>query len=76
MWLHGPWEATFPLMWIFPLIFVVVMLVFIFRATGGSRGSGGGSGDRQDSAREILDQRYARGEVSRDDYLRMRKDIE
>ncbi|MDQ4106389.1 MAG: SHOCT domain-containing protein [Actinomycetota bacterium] len=32
------------------------------------------AGDR--SARRLLDERYARGEISRDEYERMRRDIE
>ncbi|HEB63976.1 MAG TPA: SHOCT domain-containing protein [Chloroflexi bacterium] len=33
------------------------------------------AGPRQPSAREVLDQRYARGEISRDEYERIKRDI-
>ena len=46
MWSHGPWD-WFPWMWIFPLIFLVVMVLFLLRGPGwpmwdrhGMRGSG------------------------------------
>ncbi|MFO7645022.1 MAG: SHOCT domain-containing protein [Desulfosarcina sp.] len=77
MWLHGPWE-WFPLVWIFPLIFLVVILLIVLR--GGGWRIGGGRGmqtqDRQESAREILDRRYASGEINREEYLQMKKDLE
>lgn len=76
MWLHGPWE-WFPLMWIFPLIFLIVMLLFVFRGGGGPMCGGHGTqGRREESARELLDRRYARGEISREEYQQMKKDLE
>ncbi|TAH44700.1 MAG: SHOCT domain-containing protein [Betaproteobacteria bacterium] len=75
MWPHGPWE-WFPLMWIFPLIFLVVMLLFLFRGAGWPMCGGRGMRDKEASAREILDRRYARGEVSQEEYQRMRKELE
>ena len=77
MWPHGPWE-WFPLMWIFPLIFLVVMLLFLFRGGGGGWPMCGSHGrrDREDSAREILDRRYARGEINQEEYQRMKKELE
>ncbi|GBC57232.1 MULTISPECIES: SHOCT domain-containing protein [Stenotrophomonas] len=73
-------------MWIFPLIFLVVMLIFLFR---GGRGSGGGPmcggwgirdegmrDKKEESAREILDRRYARGEINQEEYQRMKKELE
>jgi putative membrane protein len=32
--------------------------------------------DREASAREILDRRYARGDISQEEYQRMKKEIE
>lgn len=77
MWPYGPW-GWFPWMWIFPLIFIVVMLVFLFRWGDWPMGGGRGRGrhDRGESAREILDRRYARGEISREEYQQMKKDLD
>jgi putative membrane protein len=77
MWPHGPGE-WFPSMWIFPLIFLVVILFIVLRG-GGWRicgGHGMQTRDRRESAREILDRRYASGEISREEYLQMKKDLE
>lgn len=32
--------------------------------------------DREESAREILDRRYARGELTREQYQQMKKDLD
>ncbi|WP_226852710.1 SHOCT domain-containing protein [Acidithiobacillus thiooxidans] len=32
--------------------------------------------DREESAKAILDQRYARGEISQEEYQRMKKELE
>ncbi|KAB0581248.1 SHOCT domain-containing protein [Ideonella dechloratans] len=77
MWSHGPWE-WFPLMWIFPLIFLVVILLIVFRGGGSPMSGGRGmrTHDREESAKEILDRRYARGEIGQEEYQRMKKDLE
>lgn len=53
------------------LIFGGVWLVkSLFNTRDGNQ-----NGLRQPSAREILDQRYARGEISRDEYEQIKADI-
>jgi len=63
-------------MWIFPLIFLIVLVLFLFRGPGWPMCGGYRRQDREETAREVLDRRYARGEISREDYQRMRKDLE
>lgn len=61
-------------------VLVIVLFIFAIRwAVGGSvrdaaKDTGITAGGR--TARRILDERYARGEISRDEYELMRKDIE
>lgn len=74
MW-SGPWEC-FSLMWIFPLIFLAVMLLFLSRGAGWPMLGGRKRRDSEESAREILDRRYAKGEIGQEEYQRMRKDLE
>lgn len=52
------------------LLVVGAAFVAVLRALGGDRRNAGG-----DRARRILDERYASGEISRDEYERMRRDI-
>lgn len=61
---NGDWVAMIAMMTIF-LGLVVLAGVMIFRGSGRSR-LGGGTQDR--GALEILDERFARGEVDRDEY--------
>lgn len=75
MWPNG-WWGPFPWMWIFPLLFLVVMLLFLFRGVGWPGCGGRRTRDREESAREILDRRYARGELTREQYQQMKKDLE
>ena len=79
---YGPW-GWFPFMWIFPLTFLVVLLVFLFRGESGSGPMCGrrgmrenGKREKEESAREILDRRYARGEISREEYRQMKEELE
>ncbi len=63
----GDWVVMIAVMAVFWGL-VLLVGVRIFRGSGGSAGSaaaGGGTGDR---ASEILDERFARGEVDRDEY--------
>ncbi len=79
MWMNGPWN-WFPWMMIFPLIFLtflIVMLIFMFR--GGGPMCGGHNHrmyPKEESPREILDRRYARGEINQDEYQRMKKELQ
>ncbi len=73
MWWDGYWHGGY-WMWLVPLVFLVVMFLFC-------RGAASMCGrheqrHRKESAREILDRRYARGEISRDEHQKMLKDLE
>lgn len=73
MWLFGVlfWVA------VFGLVVVVIWKLVAGRSvgTGGSDASrGAGSGDR-DAALAILEQRYARGDIDREEFLKMRDDL-
>lgn len=75
MWMHGPCD-WFPLMLIFPLIFLSIFWVFLFRGGGWPMCGGPRRRPNDESAREILDRRYARGEIGQEDYQRMKKELE
>lgn len=71
------------LAWVWMLIWVGLALALLVLAVAGAvwlaRGAGGRSGSLQAaptaSAREALDLRYARGEISREEYRRARADL-
>ena len=83
------WEGGFGWMWIFPFTFMVLMMLFIgicvfgfFRRSGGWGHScpmcGWNSRERgdQDTPRQILDRRYASGEITKEQYEGIKKDLE
>jgi putative membrane protein len=61
-WMFGGW-LIFLIVWLIP--FIVSYVIFADRFRG-----------RPPSARELLDRAYARGELSRDEYLKKRADID
>ena len=81
MWINGGWGGT-PWMMIFPLFFLVLMVVFMVFMMRGGMGGGPMCGGSQktpgsgETSREVLDRRYARGEITREEYQQMRKDLE
>lgn len=69
-WLGG-WATLF---WIFSLVAVIVGVVFLFQAL---LHRGGGTGSRDDrvtaEALRILAERYARGEIDREEFEERRR---
>jgi putative membrane protein len=61
-------------MWLGPLVMIAVLAVLIAGIVTLVRWIGDGGG-RVHTAREILDERYARGEIDREEYQRRRDDI-
>ena len=78
-WMWWPWGGI----WIFPIVMFVIMLIFLFLFSGrwGYRppwwGPGGHHNESGDSetALEILKKRYAKGEITKEEFDRMKKDI-
>lgn len=68
-------------MWLFPiLILVAVVLVTYLIVRQGNVGrrtdsSGGAGQETQGSAMEILKRRYAKGEINKEEFMEMKKDL-
>ncbi|HDJ86378.1 MAG TPA: SHOCT domain-containing protein [Gammaproteobacteria bacterium] len=65
-------------MWIFPLIFLLVLVLFVVALLRGVRapyGDAHGAPPRE-TAHEILDRRFARGEISKAEYEEMKRTLD
>ena len=66
----GIWMFLHLLFWILIIIGVILLVVWLVRQTGESaRGRG------EETALDILKKRYARGEIGKEEYERMKKDL-
>ena len=72
---HGFFGGGF--MWIF-WILLIVLLVWVVKmvADSASGGRSDGGSKKQESAMEILDKRFARGEIDEEEYHRRRQELE
>lgn len=82
-WTPGPpWGGPYPLFWpLFPLGFFLVALLVISAARWawwGARGEAWGryGGYGPPRARELLRERYVRGEITREQFREMRRELE
>jgi len=66
-----PFHFIIPLLFLALIVFAVVLVVRY--AIGGSEY--GSRPERRPSGLDALDERYARGEINRDEYLQKRRDI-
>ena len=78
-WMWWPWGG----MWIFPIFMIVIMFIFffLFFGRGGCRMPWWGPGEHHkesgglETALEILKKRYAKGEITKEEFDQMKKDI-
>ena len=80
----GPGHFGGGVMWIFPVIFCIIMMIvcFHFFGRGGFRppwmhGPDRGQSDSTDSETplDILKKRYAKGEITKDEFEQMKRDM-
>jgi putative membrane protein len=62
-----------PFTWIIILVIIVALVVYAVRGSGGGGSTGAGSSR---TAREILDERFARGEIDEKEYNERKKVLE
>ncbi len=69
----GRWGFGMGLWWLFWIALLVLVVVAIWRLL--QRGGGGAERRSGESALEILEQRYARGEIDREEYEEKKRDL-
>lgn len=67
-WGHGSGS-----MWVIMILFLAVFLFFLRGLFGQGGGSSQSIGSKPESAREMLDKRFAKGEFSKDEYEEMKR---
>ena len=78
------WGPHFHGMWIVPFLFMILMCVVMFALLFRGAARGGfwhahcpwSHADHGETARQILDRRYASGDLSKEQYDSMKRDIE
>jgi putative membrane protein len=68
---YGGYGGIF--MW---LILILIAGVIIYLAVNRSKGTGSPEGSKKESPIEILKRRYANGEISREEFNKMKKELE
>ncbi len=66
----GMWMFFHFLFWTLVVIGVILLIVWVVRQTGKVT-----SGHAEESALDILKKRYARGEITKEEYDKVKKDI-
>jgi putative membrane protein len=84
-WPYGGWGMMGPemmggfgWMWLLPILGIVFVGLIIWAIVASIRGSHGAKGpdySERDSALEVLKKRYARGEISKEEYEEKRRDL-
>lgn len=69
---HGPIAMIF---WLIILIGVVALVVWIVRAVATPTAHQLPPPPRRSTGLDVLDERYSRGEIDRDEYLQKKKDL-
>jgi putative membrane protein len=76
----GMMGGWFMVLWTLLILAVIALavagVVWLVRNMDRSRGDGGAEGGARSAARDELDRRFAAGELSRDEYLQHRRDLE
>jgi putative membrane protein len=60
---------------LFGILLLALLIAAIFAIVRWLAPGGGAPGPQARTARDVLDERYARGEIDREEYLRRRQDI-
>ena len=66
----GPWGGGI-VMWLLLLVLVIVLVYFLVRSTG----AGGSRPTPDETPLDILKKRYARGEITKEQFDEMKKDL-
>lgn len=70
---YGGYGSIHMIIWVVIFVVIVAGLVWLVRSMSG--GGASGIAARRSAGVEVLEERYARGEINRDEYLQKKRDI-
>lgn len=71
-WMMDGWGMGLGfIFWVALLVLIVAAVLWLIRSQTTTRGATG----RRSSGRDVLDERYARGEIDREEYLQKKRDL-
>ncbi len=74
-WYGGGWAGPFGMIiWLIFLVLAVAAVVWLVRAIPHA-GASPPRSERRPAGLEVLDERYAKGEIQRDEYLQKKRDL-
>lgn len=62
-------------MWFMPVLWLLFLGLIIWAIVAAVRGTGTSTGSSENSALEVLKKRYARGEISKEEFEEKKKDL-
>jgi len=68
---YGPFHM---IIWIVALVLIVALVAWFFRS-GSRTDVAAGRLERRSTGLDVLEERYARGEINREEYLQKKRDI-
>lgn len=81
-WQGGGWGMMGPgmmggwgWMWFMPVLWLLFLGLIIWAIVAAVRGTGAPTGSSENSSLEILRKRYARGEISKEEFEEKKKDV-
>ena len=79
MWHYGSWIGSGSLWWwmlpVHGLFSLLILVLVVWAVIALVRPMAGGKGGARSPALDALDERYARGEIQREEYLQKRHDL-
>lgn len=73
---HFGWGGGWMFPMIMPIILIIIALIVVYLLFGRGGARSSGENTKPESAMDLLKKRYARGEITKEEFDQMKKDLE